>query len=400
MFQIYIIIALVIITLLIIIILTFQHDSNVYNWFQHDAEMINKPLHIRSGWGYLSEKHFNEMTNSWLHKMNPPINQNESVFEMGCGVGAILTHISNTLSSRMGYNSAEFSSNLSAHRGYDSAVECSNLTASRGYNSAAECSNLSASRGYDSAVECSNLSANRGYDSAVECSNLSASRGYDSAVECSNLSASRGYNSAVECSNLSASRGYDSAVECSNLSASRVYNSAAECSNLSASRGYDSAAETRTMGPRTAETITLDGSKNHIQTSILVGGSDFSPNAIQVAKNMFKSDNFYCLNMIDKHPIPDNSIDHVISAGALGMYLKKEEMVLAIKEAVRMTKPGGSLCFTHFLEKNGRNKGSIIERVDKSYWISSKDELGIDNIIFGRLKHQGDRYFFTCTKNL
>ena len=61
MFQIYIIIALVIITLLIIIILTFQHDSNVYNWFQHDAEMINKPLHIRSGWGYLSEKHFNEL---------------------------------------------------------------------------------------------------------------------------------------------------------------------------------------------------------------------------------------------------------------------------------------------------------------------------------------------------
>ena len=308
MFQIYIIIALVIITLLIIIILTFQHDSNVYNWFQHDAEMINKPLHIRSGWGYLSEKHFNEMTNSWLHKMNPPINQNESVFEMGCGVGAILTHISNTLSSRMGYNSAEFSSNLSA------------------------------SRGYDSAAECSNLSANRGYDSAAECSNLTANRGYDSAVE--------------------------------------------------------------TMGPRTAETRTLDGSKNHIQTSILVGGSDFSPNAIQVAKNMFKSDNFYCLNMIDKHPIPDNSIDHVISAGALGMYLKKEEMVLAIKEAVRMTKPGGSLCFTHFLEKNGRNKGSIIDRVDKSYWISSKDELGIDNIIFGRLKHQGDRYFFTCTKNL
>ena len=178
-----------------------------------------------------------------------------------------------------------------------------------------------------------------------------------------------GYNSAAECSNLSAHRGYDSAAECSNLTASRGYDSAAECSNLSASRRYNSA----------AETITLDGSKNHIQTSILVGGSDFSPNAIQVAKNMFKSDNFYCLNMIDKHPIPDNSIDHVISAGALGMYLKKEEMVLAIKEAVRMTKPGGSLCFTHFLEKNGRNKGSIIERVDKSYWISSKDELGIDN---------------------
>ena len=28
------------------------------------------------------------------------------------------------------------------------------------------------------------------------------------------------------------------------------------------------------------------------------------------------------------------------------MYLKKHEMVLAIKEAVRMVKPGGSLCFS------------------------------------------------------
>lgn len=244
MFQIYIIIGLIIIALLIIIILLFRHDISVYNWFQHDAGLQNKPLHIRSGWGYLSEKHFNEMTDSWLHKMNPPITQNESVFELGCGVGAILTYISNRLTS--------------------------------------------------------------------------------------------------------------------------------------------------------------DGFTNHHtgQNSILVGGSDFSPNAIQVAKDIFKSDNFYCLNMIDNHPIPDNSIDHVISAGALGMYLKKEEMILAIKEAVRMTKIGGSLCFTHFLEKNGRNNGSIVDRVDMSYWISSKNELGIDNIVFGRLKHQGDRYFFTCTKKL
>lgn len=54
--------------------------------------------------------------------------------------------------------------------------------------------------------------------------------------------------------------------------------------------------------------------------------------------------------MIDKHPLENNSQD-VISAGALGMYLYKNEMITAIKEAVRMTKPGGSLCFTHFLEK-------------------------------------------------
>jgi|LakMenE01Jun11ns_1017448.scaffolds.fasta_scaffold9959475_11 SAM-dependent methyltransferase len=219
-----------------------KKNNSIYKWFQHDAEKKNKPLHIRSGWGYLNKLHFNEMTDSWLHKMNPPIKQNESVFEMGCGVGAILTHISNT-----------FASNGSQQDPTGS-------------------------------------------------------------------------------------------------------------------------------------------------TSIKVGGSDFSPNAIQVAKNIFKSNNFYCLNMIDKHPIPDNSVDHVISSGALGMYLKKEEMVLAIKEAVRMTKPGGSLCFTHFLEEKGHKRGSIVDKVNKSYWISLKDELGIDNIVFGKLKHQGDRYFFTCIK--
>jgi ubiquinone/menaquinone biosynthesis C-methylase UbiE len=136
--------------------------------------------------------------------------------------------------------------------------------------------------------------------------------------------------------------------------------------------------------------------------TIILSGSDFSPNAIKIIKDIFnkRSDNFYCLNMIDKHPIPDNSMDHVISAGALGMYLTKNEMILAIKEAVRMTKPGGSLCFTHFLEENGSNKGSIIDRVNKSFWISSKDELNIENIVFGELKHQGDRYFFTCNKNI
>lgn len=204
-----------------------------YDWFQHDAGKDNKPLHTRSGWGYLNKNQFNEMTDSWLHKMDPPIKRNESVFEMGCGVGAVLTHISNTILP---------------------------------------------------------------------------------------------------------------------------------------------------------------------DKSVILGGSDFSPNAIQVIKDVFKSDNFYCLNMIDTHPIPDNSIDHVISAGALGMYLKKHEMVLAVKEAVRMVKPGGSLCFTHFLEENGHNRGSIVEKVNKSYWISSKDELNIKNIVFGKLRHQGDRYFFTCNK--
>jgi len=81
------------------------------------------------------------------------------------------------------------------------------------------------------------------------------------------------------------------------------------------------------------------------------------------------------------------------------MYLYTNEMIIAIKEAVRMTKPGGSLCFTSFLEKKGNNKGSIIDRVDKSFWISMQDHLNIENIHFGNVKHQGDRYYFTCNKS-
>lgn len=214
-------------------IYAYKKRQGIFNWFQKDALMKDSPLHARSGWGYLSTTDFNDITDDWLSKMNPPIKDGDSCFEMGCGVGAVLDYIN------------------SQHN-----------------------------------------------------------------------------------------------------------------------------------------------------NSLTIGGSDFSPNAIEGIKDVFNKtpDNFFILNMVDKHPVKDNSQDHVISAGALGMYLYRNEMVTAIKEAVRMTKPGGSLCFTHFLEKNGDNNGSIIDRVDKSFWIDMQDELGIKNIQFGTLKHQGDRYYFTCTK--
>ena len=71
------------------------------------------------------------------------------------------------------------------------------------------------------------------------------------------------------------------------------------------------------------------------------------------------------------------------------LYLNKNEMLISIREAVRMTKPGGSLCFTHFIEIN---KKSIQHRVNKSYWLTNSYYLGIENIKFFRLKHHGDRY--------
>lgn len=109
---------------------------------------------------------------------------------------------------------------------------------------------------------------------------------------------------------------------------------------------------------------------------------------------------FFCQNITEKYPIPSNTQDHVISAGALGMYLYKREMLVAIREAVRMTKTGGSLCFTYFIEKNGHGKGSIIEPINKSYWLEKGNYLGVENIRFFTLKHQNDRYGFVCNKKL
>ena len=109
---------------------------------------------------------------------------------------------------------------------------------------------------------------------------------------------------------------------------------------------------------------------NNMKNEIIISGSDFSPNTINKIKEIIPNGNFFCQNMTERHNIPSNSQDHVISVGALGMYLFKEEMLIAIKEAVRMTKPGGSLCFTHFIENDGKQIGSIIDKVDKSYWMT------------------------------
>ena len=69
-----------------------------------------------------------------------------------------------------------------------------------------------------------------------------------------------------------------------------------------------------------------------------IGGSDISSNAIEVAKKVFPedSDQFYVISMTDKNTfVPDNSQDIVISFGAFAMYLYKEDMVVALTEALR-----------------------------------------------------------------
>ena len=67
-------------------------------------------------------------------------------------------------------------------------------------------------------------------------------------------------------------------------------------------------------------------------------------------------------------------------------------MLEATKEAVRITKPGGSLVFTSLIRPDGSNIGSIVEAVEDSFWHKHADELGIEGVQTYDMKHQGDRY--------
>ena len=132
---------------------------------------------------------------------------------------------------------------------------------------------------------------------------------------------------------------------------------------------------------------------------IKIAGSDYSKNAIDSIQQTFPKRQFYLHNMIQKHPIPNDSFDHVLSIGALAMYLYKPEVIIAIKELVRLTKPGGSIVITHFIEKDGLlEKKSIIEKVEKEFILRHQHYWNIENIIFFNMKDNVERYGFSCNK--
>ncbi len=135
--------------------------------------------------------------------------------------------------------------------------------------------------------------------------------------------------------------------------------------------------------------------------NIQLGGSDFSANAIEMAKTILpeSKDELYVHDMAQKHDyIADNTYDCVLSFGALAMYLTEEEMVSATQEAIRITKPGGSLLFTHFIEPDAQPRRSIVTPVDKAYWENTLPQLGGKNIRVYPMLHQGDRYQVSFTK--
>lgn len=136
--------------------------------------------------------------------------------------------------------------------------------------------------------------------------------------------------------------------------------------------------------------------------SIEIGGSDLSRNAIERIRQTFPSEklNFHVLSMTEKHQfLGDNSKDHVLSFGAIGMYLYEDEMEAALFEALRIVKPGGHLCFTHFVEPGGL-VGSILEPLKKSQWVSWAKKYSLQKLVIKTMIHQGDRYFVCFSKRL
>ena len=78
--------------------------------------------------------------------------------------------------------------------------------------------------------------------------------------------------------------------------------------------------------------------KQKYGSDVIIGGSDLSYNAIEVARKNFpeESNHFYVISMTDKNNfVSDNSQDIVISFGAFAMYLYKDDMELALIEALR-----------------------------------------------------------------
>ena len=140
-----------------------------------------------------------------------------------------------------------------------------------------------------------------------------------------------------------------------------------------------------------------------------VAGCDVAENAIAVAKESFPecSHRLSVANMTGN--LGDaNSYDHTISLGALAMYLEVDEMKEAFSEALRITKPGGSLVFSQFVEpglwKDLWSRGSIIAPVPKATVQGMLEDLGAENICIKdyelQTPHTRGRYIVALRKKL
>ena len=67
-----------------------QKESRL-EWFNSLATEKSNTLHALSGWGYMSEEEYNNVVDQALKELS--IKEGDSVFELGCGVGADLKRI-------------------------------------------------------------------------------------------------------------------------------------------------------------------------------------------------------------------------------------------------------------------------------------------------------------------
>jgi ubiquinone/menaquinone biosynthesis C-methylase UbiE len=132
----------------------------------------------------------------------------------------------------------------------------------------------------------------------------------------------------------------------------------------------------------------------------VVGGCDFSEAQINGVRREFPGGRFFKSDMTARNTeLSDNSFDHVASFGAAGLYLTWQQMQQATKEAARITKPGGTVVFTHLIEPWRPRRGSILHPIPMSRWGPLVREVGGESMIIRY--HWGTpkpwRYYVTFT---
>ena len=77
------------------------------------------------------------------------------------------------------------------------------------------------------------------------------------------------------------------------------------------------------------------------------------------------------------------------------MYLGREEMAIALRTAARIARPGGSVCFTHFIPPQREPRGSIVEPIAPPELRALAAGAGIVDVRFHAMRHQGERFMMT-----
>ena len=66
----------------------------------------------------------------------------------------------------------------------------------------------------------------------------------------------------------------------------------------------------------------------------------------------------------------------------------------------RITKPGGYLCFTHFIEPGGAFIGTILQPVEMSFWSYLAEKYYLVDLKIKPMIHQHDRYYVWFSKRI